>query len=84
MGVVGECFFWYRLTRGCPVQILQSRKTVVCVCVCVCLELTSEQQTVDKGRDEMESFGVRGVERQPRCRETSAITTPSASKLRAL
>ena len=34
MRVVGECFFWYRLTRVFPDKF-QSRKTVVCVCVCV-------------------------------------------------
>ena len=32
----------------------------------------------------MESFGVHGVVQQPRCIETLAIITPSASKLLAL
>jgi len=35
MRVVGECFFWYRLTRVFPGQIPQSRKTVVVVVVVV-------------------------------------------------
>ena len=47
-------------------------------------EQTNEQQMVDKDRDEMESFVVRGAEQRPRCRETSATTAPSASTLRAL
>jgi len=48
------------------------------------LEQTSEQQTVGKDQDEMESFGVHGVVRQPRCIETSAIITLLVSKLLSL
>jgi len=34
MSVVGECFFWYRLTRVVPDKFHRAVKTVVCVCVC--------------------------------------------------
>jgi len=35
-GCVGECFFWYRLTRVVPDKIQRAVKQL-CVCVCVCL-----------------------------------------------
>jgi len=35
---VGECFFWYRLTRVVPDKIQRAVKRLcVCVCVCVCV-----------------------------------------------
>ena len=33
---VGECFFWYRPTQGCPGQ-RAVKWLCVCVCVCVCV-----------------------------------------------
>ena len=40
---MGECFFWYRLTRVVPDKIQRAVKWLcVCVCVCVCsLELVN-------------------------------------------
>jgi len=38
MSVVGECFFWYRLTRVVPDQFHRAVKWL-CVCVCVCVNL---------------------------------------------
>ena len=35
MSVVGECFFWYRLTRVFPDNFHRAVKRL-CVCVCVC------------------------------------------------
>jgi len=35
MRVVGECFFWYRLTRVFPDKFHRAVKRL-CVCVCVC------------------------------------------------
>ena len=35
MSVVGECFFWYRLTRVVPDNFHRAVKWL-CVCVCVC------------------------------------------------
>ena len=35
MSVVGECFFWYRLTRVVPDNFHGAVKRL-CVCVCVC------------------------------------------------
>jgi len=44
IGVSGECFFWYQLTRVVPDK--NGHKMVVCVCVCVTkLNLTQEKQT---------------------------------------
>jgi len=37
MSVVGECFFWYRLTRVVPDKF--HRAVNGCVCVCVCDQL---------------------------------------------
>jgi len=34
MSVVGECFFWYRLTRVVPDNFHRAVKRL-CVCVCV-------------------------------------------------
>ena len=34
VSVVGECFFWYRLTRVVPDKIHRAVKRL-CVCVCV-------------------------------------------------
>jgi len=36
MRVVGECFFWYRLTRVFPDKFHRAVKRL---CVCVCLDL---------------------------------------------
>jgi len=36
MSVVGECFFWYRLTRVFPDRFHRAVKRL-CVCVCVCV-----------------------------------------------
>ena len=37
MSVVGECFFWYRLTRVVPDNFHRAvNGCVLCVCVCVC------------------------------------------------
>jgi len=33
--VVGECFFWYRLTRVFPDKFHRAVKRLCCVCVCV-------------------------------------------------
>jgi len=33
-GVVGECFFWYRLTRVFPDKFHRAVKRLCCVCVC--------------------------------------------------
>ena len=38
MRVVGECFFWYRLTRVFPDKFHRAVKRL-CVCVCVCAQL---------------------------------------------
>jgi len=38
MRVVGECFFWYRLTRVFPDKFHRAVKRL-CVCVCVCCTL---------------------------------------------
>jgi len=35
MRVVGECFFWYRLTRVFPDKFHRAVKRLCCVCVCV-------------------------------------------------
>jgi len=35
MSVVGECFFWYRLTRVVPDKFHRAVKRL-CVCVCCC------------------------------------------------
>jgi len=43
IGVVGGCFFWYRLTRVVPHKIQSAVKWLfvcVCVCECVCLVLS--------------------------------------------
>ena len=37
MSVVGECFFWYRLTRVVPYKIHRAVKRL-CVCVCCGLD----------------------------------------------
>ena len=38
MSVVGECFFWYRLTWVVPDNFHRAVKWLcVCVCVCVCI-----------------------------------------------
>ena len=37
MRVVGECFFWYRLTRVFPDKFLRAVKRLCVVCVCVVL-----------------------------------------------
>jgi len=34
MRVVGECFFWYRLTRVFPDKFHRAVKRLCCVCVC--------------------------------------------------
>jgi len=39
MSVVGECFFWYRLTRVVPDNFHRAVKRL-CVCVCVCVHST--------------------------------------------
>jgi len=36
MSVVGECFFWYRLTRVVLDKFHRAVKRL-CVCVCVCV-----------------------------------------------
>ena len=38
MRVVGECFFWYRLTRVFPDKFHRAVKRL-CVCVCVCVHV---------------------------------------------
>ena len=39
IGVVGECFFWYQLTRVVPDNVHGAIKRLcVCVCVCVCAQ----------------------------------------------
>ena len=40
MSVVGECFFWYRLTRVVPDNFHRAVKRL-CVCVCALLEMSS-------------------------------------------
>ena len=35
MSVVGECFFWYRLTRVVPDKFHRAVKRLCVVCVCV-------------------------------------------------
>ena len=43
MRVVGECFFWYRLTRVFPDKFHRAVKRLcVCVCVCICYDLFRE------------------------------------------
>ena len=39
MRVVGECFFWYRLTRVFPDKFHRAVKRLCVVCVCVVCEL---------------------------------------------
>jgi len=39
MRVVGECFFWYRLTRVFPDKFHRAVKWLCVVCVCVSLSL---------------------------------------------
>ena len=36
ISVVGECFFWYRLTQVVPDKFHRAVKWL-CVCVCVCV-----------------------------------------------
>ena len=53
MRVVGECFFWYRLTRVFPDKFQRAVKRLCCVCVChyissrsmsCCLVVLAQQQ----------------------------------------
>ena len=39
MRVVGECFFWYRLTRVFPDKFHRAVKRLCCVCVCSDVEV---------------------------------------------
>ena len=41
MRVVGECFFWYRLTRVFPDKFHRAVKRL-CVCVCVCVSVSTQ------------------------------------------
>jgi len=41
MRVVGECFFWYRLTRVFPDKFHRAVKRL-CVCVCVCVSKVND------------------------------------------
>jgi len=45
MSVVGECFFWYRLTRVVPDKFHRAVKRL-CVCVCYCISFGFGRQTV--------------------------------------
>jgi len=47
MRVVGECFFWYRLTRVVPDKFQRAVKQL-CVCVCVCFpgQIPQSRKTV--------------------------------------
>ena len=47
MRVVGECFFWYRLTRVVPDKFHRAVKRL-CVCVCVCNCLVQVQLKIDE------------------------------------
>ena len=40
---MGECFFWYRLTRVVP----DKRPLNGCVCVCVCARARSRETVLD-------------------------------------
>jgi len=53
MRVVGECFFWYRLTRVFPDKFHRAVKRLCCVCVCVPLEENDNDNDDD---DEMVSM----------------------------
>jgi len=51
MRVVGECFFWYRLTRVFPDKFHRAVKRL-CGCVCVCLhEAIEGEQDASQLRD---------------------------------
>jgi len=51
MRVVGECFFWYRLTRVFPDKFHKAVKRLCCVCVCVGELATDSSTDLNKGHD---------------------------------
>jgi len=73
MIVVGECFFWYRLTRVVPDRFHRAIKRL-CVCVCVCINKYTHMHTMASGK--MQMHADRSIARNICTSEQSVMTSP--------
>jgi len=57
---VGECFFWYQLTRVFPDKIHRAVKRV-CVCVCVLFSFLTDQTLIVPSQSGSLKLGIKDI-----------------------